>query len=62
MATVKVKVLNAQQLQFPDGHIETRSSHPMHGPTDPNTVWHPALAKFVPADKIDAQFDDEVEA
>lgn len=62
MAKIKVKVLNGQQIQFPDGHVETRSSHPMHGPADPNTVWHPALGKFVPAAKIDMQFEDEIES
>jgi len=61
MAMVKVTVLNAQQLKFPDGHVETRSSTPMHGPKEPNMVWHPALGKFVPSAKMDVQFDDEVE-
>lgn len=61
MATVKVTVLNAQQLKFPDGHVETRSSTPMHGPKDPGMTWHPALGKFVSAAKMDTQFEDEVE-
>jgi len=61
MAMVKVTVLNGQQLKFPDGHVETRSSHPTHGPTEPGTVWHAALGKFVPADKIGEPFEDEVE-
>ncbi len=61
MAKVKVKVLNGQQLQFPDGHIETRSSHPIDGPDNDNMVWHAALAKFVPASKLETVFEDEVD-
>lgn len=61
MEKVKVTVLNAQQLKFPDGHVETRSSTPMYGPKDPGTAWHPALAKFVPSAKMETVFEDEVE-
>lgn len=62
MTKVRVTVLNGQQIKFPDGHVETRSSHPIHAPTYPDMVWHAALGKFIPAEKSNTTFEDEIDA
>ena len=57
---ITVKVLDAHRLEYPDGHVETRSSHPMEAPPDVAHTWHPALGRFVLIDKM-AEYPFEAE-
>ena len=61
MKKINVTVLNAQQIRFPDGHVETRSAHPAVPPPDATRAWCPALGRYMPADALDYPFDAEVD-
>lgn len=57
---VKVTVLSANELKYPDGRVEWRSSSPTVEPPG-GKVWHPALGEFVDEGKVEpyeAEIDD----
>lgn len=58
---VTVTVVDTQTLKYPDGHVETRSAHPMSAPPDGNSAWIPALGRFMPQDETDYPFEAEVD-
>lgn len=58
---VKVTVVDAQTLKYPDGHVETCSAHPMSAPPDDDSAWIPALGRFMPQDEADYSFEAEVD-
>ena len=46
--SIRVKVLNPNTVEYPDGTIAETHSRPDHPAPEPDLCWHDVLCKWVP--------------
>lgn len=61
MKTITVKVINANTVQFPDGHTVETTSTPNTPPPRDGMCWHDVLCRWVEPDVMEKTFDFEWE-